>query len=87
MVKHNLRYDKISTENIMHSGRGKGCLEMLASKAKSDTTRRFFTRIRRLNGVWLTLEIKGGVGKPRIPGFRKGYIKYNDGVKGGHLSW
>ena len=70
-----------SVVNLMHCGRDKGCLEMLASKAKLDATRRFFTRMRTLHGVWITLEIKGEVGKPRVPGFKKGYIKYMPGVQ------
>ena len=72
MKKQNIKYEKFSTVNMMHCGRDKGCLELLASKAKSDATRRFFTRMRQLHGVRMILEIKGEVGKPRLPGFQKG---------------
>ena len=81
MKKQNIKYERKSMVNLMHCGRDKGCLEILASKATSDATRGFFTRMRRLHGVWITLEIKGEVGKPRLPGFKKGYIKHQPGVK------
>ena len=42
MKKRNIKYVINSVVNLMHSGRDKGCLEMLASRAKSDATRRFF---------------------------------------------
>ena len=81
MKKRNIKYVTNSVVNLMHSGRDKGCLEMLASTAKSETTRNFFTRMRNLHGVWITLEIKGEVGKPRLPGLKTGYIKYKPGIQ------